>query len=143
MTSELSPVVPTHDAWRRSLLCIACTMSVSLIGLAASACSGGQQAAQAANAAISVETTQLFVTIQNKAGAPLLNITVAVVPAGGPGYTHLISRLENGEKRDISHNELASRDGTGFSLRMVRPKSVKVSAEDLAGTKYDVEVPWK
>jgi hypothetical protein len=112
-------------------------------GLAVSACAGGQGSAQAANAAIGVQTTQLFVTIENKAGTPLINITAAILAVGGQPFTRLISRMENGEKRDISLNDFSGKDGTTFSLRVVRPKTVRVTAEDLANKKYEVEVDWQ
>jgi hypothetical protein len=112
------------------------------IGLAA-ACSGGQDAAQAADAPIGIQTSQLFVTIENRAGGPLINISAAIVSVGGLPFTRLISRMETSEKRDIPLSDFAGRDGTTFNLRIVRPKSVRVTAEDLASKKYEVEVAWK
>jgi len=85
----------------------------------------------------------LFVTVEDNAGAPLVNMTVAVLPISGPPFTRLVSRMENGEKRDISLNDFSSRDGTTFSLRAMRAKSVRVTADDVANKKYDIEVKWK
>jgi hypothetical protein len=142
---EASPMsgFPFRGGRRRCAVSVARLAAAATIGLAIAGCSNGGDAAQAANAPILVQTTQLFVTVENKAGAPLVNVTVAVVPVSGPQFTRLVSRMENGEKRDISLNEFASRDGTTFSLRAMRAKSVRVTADDVSNKKYDVEVKWK
>jgi hypothetical protein len=121
---------------------IACLVFVGAMGLTLSACSRDPEAAQA-DAPIGVETSSLFLTIENKAGTPLVDMTVAIVPAGGTPFTHLISRVEVGEKREASLSEFSSRDGTTFSLRVARPQRVRVQAKDLTGKAYNVEVPWK
>ena len=134
-----------RGGWRRCVVLVASTVIAGTVGLASSACSGGEEAAQAENAAIRVQTSQLFVTVENNAGAPLINMTVAIVPlgAGSPPFTRLVTRMENGEKRDISLNDFASRDGTIFSLRVNRPKAVRVTAEDVVNKKHDVQVAWR
>jgi len=38
---------------------------------------------------------------------------------------------------------LRSRDGTPFSLRVIKPKSIRIKATDLNGKAYDFEIPWK
>ena len=38
---------------------------------------------------------------------------------------------------------LRSRDGTPFSLRVIKPKSIRIKATDLNGKAYDFENPWK
>lgn len=113
------------------------------VGAALSACSSGGRAAQAANAPIGVQTSQMFVTVENKAGLPLVNIDVAIVPVGAPTeFTKFVERLENGEKRDLSLGDFSGQGGTTFSLRIVRPKTVRVRAKDLVGKTYEVAVPW-
>jgi hypothetical protein len=136
--------VPVRDAVRRILVCIAPLLVLGAIGLAISACSRDPEAAQAeANAPIGIETSSLFLTIENRAGTPLVDLTIAIVPAGGTPFTHLISRVEVGEKREASLSEFSSRDGTQFSLRVARPQKVRVQAKDLTGKSYTVEAPWK
>ena len=113
-------------------------------GLALTACARDHEVAEAAsNAAIGIQTTQLFVTIENKAGTALMDLSAVIQAPGAPPYTHLITRLESGEKRDVPLSDFSSRDGTTFNLRMVRPRTVRVSAVDLTGKKYSVEAPWK
>jgi hypothetical protein len=162
MTSELSLTFPRVNAgtpvhetspipgfprrggrWRKAR-CVANAMILGTIGLAMAACAGDKEAAEAAaNASIGVQTSQLFVTIENKAGAPLVNITVAILSVAGQPFTRLVSRLENGEKRDLALGDFGGRDGTPFSLRVVRPRTVRVTAEDVANKKYEVDVPWR
>ena len=93
--------------------------------------------------AIAVETSSLFVTVENRAGQPLLDIKVALKPASGTLFTAFLSRLEAGAKRDMSLADFRSNDQTTFSLRLQRPKQVIVTATDLVGKKYEVTVPWK
>jgi hypothetical protein len=138
------PRFPRRGGRWRTARCVARAMILGTIGLAMAACAGDQEAALATeNASIGIQTSQLFVTIENKAGAPLVNITVAILSVAGQPFTRLVSRLENGEKRDLSLGDFGGRDGTSFSLRVVRPKTVRVTAEDVAYKKYEVSVPWR
>ncbi|HKB14381.1 MAG TPA: hypothetical protein VKD69_27135 [Vicinamibacterales bacterium] len=129
----------------RSIL--ACAFGViALIGVTVShaACAQDNETlqAQAANAPIGIETGQLFVTVENRAGGPLLDLSLTVQTPAAP-YTYLISRLEAGQKRDIAVSSFSSRDGTGLNLRMVRPRSVRATAKDLTGKAYEAQAPWK
>jgi len=117
---------------------------IAAIGITLVGCARDPEAAQAeANAAIGIEPGSFAVTITNKAGMPLVDLQVGIVSAGFTPFTKLISRMENSEQRDVSLSEFSSRDGTQFNLRTVRPKSVRVTAKDLTGKSYDVEVPWR
>jgi hypothetical protein len=93
--------------------------------------------------AIAVETSSLFVTVENRAGQPLEDVRIALKPASGTQFTTLISRLETGAKRDVALSEFRSSDGMNFSLRLQKPKQVAVTATDVVGKKYEVTVPWK
>jgi len=55
------------------------------------ACSRDNEAVQAADASIGVETGQMSVTIENKAGGPLLDVTVAI-QTPGPTITSPVTR---------------------------------------------------
>lgn len=113
------------------------------LGAAAWACSSGQPAPQAGDAPIGVQTSQMFVTVENKAGLALVDVDVAILPVGGPiVFTKFVARVENGEKRTLSLGDFTGQDGTAFSLRLARPKTVRVKAKDLVGKKYEVAVPW-
>lgn len=126
--------------WRLGILASAVFGGALVAGL--SACSSGPPP-QAANAAIAVQTSQMFVTVENKAGLALIDVDVAILPVGNPtAYSKFVGRLENGQKRDLSLGDFAGRDGTTFSLRMVRPRTVRVTAKDVVGKTYEVAVPW-
>lgn len=115
-------------------------------GFLASACSGesgsvgtgGQQ-----GAFVGVQASSLFVTIENRAAQPLLDVRIAIKPVGGSTeFTKLLSRLESADKRDISLGDFSGRDGTAFNLRVVRPKEIVVTAVSLTGQKFATTVPW-
>jgi hypothetical protein len=128
--------------WSLAILSSAVVCGVVVAG--APACSSGGPAPQAADAAIRVQTSQMFVTIENKAGLPLIDVDVAILPMGNPTpFSKFVGRLESGQKRDVSLADFAGRDGTNFSLRVVRPKTVQVKAKDMVGKTYDVAVPWQ
>jgi hypothetical protein len=130
--------------WRWSLGILAGAVWASGAGATLAACSSaGGPPPQAADAPIRVQTSDLFLTVENKAGLPLTDVDVAIVPAGSPtAFNKFVGRMENGEKRNLSLGEFAGRDGTTFSLRVVRPRSVRVKAKDMVGKTYDLEAPW-
>ena len=118
-------------------LCFIC-----LTGLALAGCSGS--AATEDSSLIGVETSQFSVVIENKVGMPLTDVQVAILPVGGvTQYTKMAGRLDNGEKREIALGGFFGRDGTPFSLRVVRPKTVRVTAKDMNNKPVQIDVPWK
>lgn len=126
---------------RRSSLALACCLIGC--GVLISGCSE-QGAAQDANAPVKIETTQMYVTVRNDSGLALNEVAVSIVPAGRATiYNKFVGRLENAESKNIMLGEFYGRDGTPFSLRVARPRSVEVKASDIKGNKYNVEVPWK
>jgi len=116
---------------------------VGLTGLALAKCSSSGPSAQD-QALISVQTSQLSVVVENKVGMPLVDVEVAIVPVGGlTQFTKFAGRMENAEKRDFELSSFYGRDGTQFSLRVVRPKTVRVTGKDLNNKALQVDVPWK
>jgi hypothetical protein len=113
------------------------------LALALAGCSGSA-ATNDEPAVIGIETSQFSVVVVNKVGMPLTDVDVAIVPVGrAVQFSKLVGRMDNAEKREISLNNFYGRDGTPFSLRVVRPKSVRVTAKDLNDKPIEVEVPWK
>jgi hypothetical protein len=97
-----------------------------------------------ANGAIAVKTSSMYVSIENRAGGPLLDMQVVINPVGGPvTFSRTIARLENGESKDVALGDFRSSDGTSLNRGFVRPKNVVVKAQDLTGKKYEVMVPWQ
>ncbi len=128
---------------RRRLRFLASLCFVGLTGLALIKCSSSGPSAQD-QALIGVQTSQLSVVVENKVGMPLVDVDVAIVPVGGvTQYTKFAGRMENGEKRDFELSSFYGRDGTPFSLRVVRPKTVRVTGKDLNNKTVQVDVPWK
>jgi hypothetical protein len=127
---------------RKILVCVAAVMALDIMAAFEVACSRDKETVQAADAPIGIETSQMFVTIENRAGGPLLDLTIAIQTPGA-AFTHLVRRLEAGQKQDVALSSFSSRDGTTFNLRFVRPRGVLVTATDLTSKKYEAQVSWK
>lgn len=134
--------------WRGLLV----TLVVLAAGAWAMACSdaitrqsetGAVGSSGTAAAAIGVVTSASFLTVENRAGLPLVDVEISLKATNGLSFSKSISRLETSAKRDLSLAELRSNDGTTFNTRFQKPKEVVVKATDLVGKKYDVTVPWK
>jgi hypothetical protein len=103
-----------------------------------------QGAAQDANAPVKIATSQMYVTVRNDSGAPLNEVTVSIVPVGRQTiYNKFIGRLENSESRNVMLGDFLGRDGTPFSLRVVKPRTVEVKGKDVKGQDYSTEAGWR
>ena len=119
--------------------CLAAACSSASSSVAGAVSTSGQTPAF-----MNVELSSIVMVIENKAAQPLLDIRLAIKPIGGATeFTKLVSRMEAGEKRTISLGDFGGRDGTPFSLRVVRPKEVSVNAVNLTGQKFAMTMPWK
>ena len=128
---------------RRRLVSLGRLCFVGLAGCALVTCSSSQPAAQD-QALISVQTSKLSVVVENKAGMRLIDVEVAIVPVGmATQFMKFAGRMESAEKRTFELSSFRSRDGTSFSLRVVRPKTVRVTGKDLNNKVIQVDVPWK
>jgi hypothetical protein len=135
MTTRLGSI-----GWRLATLAFAATLVIG--SLASTACSQ-QGSAEQLNAPVLISTHQTTVSIQNKAGLPLSDVKVTVVPYGNTEFSRMIGRLENEESRELSLSQLSSQDGTAFNARLSKPKLVRFNAKDANGKPVDVEVAWK
>jgi hypothetical protein len=130
--------------------------SVVLGGIVVSACLAAACSSASTSAAgavgtsgetapfMGVQLSSIVMVIENQAAQPLLDVRLAIKPVGGATeFTKLVSRMEAGEKRTISLGDFGGRDGTPFSLRVVRPKEVGITAVNLTGQKFAMTVPWK
>jgi len=92
---------------------------------------------------MSIEPSSIVMTMENREQQPLLDVRIAIRPVGAQTeYVKLVSRLESGEKRTVSLGEFNGRDGTPFSMRVVRPKEIAVTATGLTNEKFSMTVPW-
>jgi hypothetical protein len=129
---------------RRRLRFLGSLCFVGLTGLALVKCSSSEPSSAQNDALIGIQTSQLSVVVENKVGMPLVDVEVAIVPVGGATrFTKFVRRMENAEKGDYELSSFYGRDGTPFSLRVVRPKTVRVTGKDLNNKVIQVEVPWK
>ena len=140
----------TH-AFRRGFVGIAGALVLASILSGCSGSSPGNAGSKATGTSgsvpvpIDVQITLLFVTVENRAGQPLLDMDVTIRPVGGAmRFTTSIRRMESGERRDLSLGDFIGGDrSTRFNLRIAaRPKEVAVTAVDLVGKHYEVTVPW-
>jgi len=122
--------------------CAVGALAVAAVAMSVAACARDKDVVQAADASIGIETSQMFVTLENRAGAPLLDLTTTIQTPAAP-YTYLITRMEAGQKRDVPVSSFSSRDGTSLNLRLVRPRTVRVTAKDLTDKHYEAQVAWK
>lgn len=130
-------------AFRRRLAAVVSIGALALASASLSGCAGEGSAQQASeDSPVLIEVNSTFITLQNRAGLPLTEVTVAVIPYSRTEFTRFLPRLESGEKRDVMMSELSSRDGTTFSPRVVKARSVRVTGVDVVGKQYEVEVPW-
>ena len=84
------------------------------------------------------------VSVTNTSGKALFEVKAEIEPTGpATHFTTIIARMENGEKRVIAHNLFSDRDGVPFSARNVKAKGVIVTAKDMDGKAYRVEMGWK
>jgi hypothetical protein len=130
---------------RRRLFLLVVVTVVSASALTLAACSSGSDSsASDQSSQIGIQTSQLSVTIENKAGMPVTDVDVTIMPIGGAtSFKKFIARMENAEKRDLALGEFFGDDGTPFNLRVVRPKSVRVTAKDLNSKPVKAELAWK
>ena len=106
-------------------------------GCSGSAASGDQNL-------IGVETSQFSVAIQNKVGMPISDVQVVILPVGGvTQFMKMAGRMDNGEKREFPLGQFYGRDGTPFSLRVVKPKTVRIIAKDMNNKPLQIDVPWQ
>ena len=131
---------PLH---RRHVVLLPVVALFTAAALAAGCAEEGPTELISADAPVLLEPSQYYVTFENRAGLPLVDIRVSIVPYGPTEFTRVLTRVENTVKRQIPLNEFRSRDGTAFNLRVTRPKAVRVRAKDLNGKSYEAEVPWK
>lgn len=118
-------------------------LALGLLIFGSIACGKTTGGTNAANQLIGITTSQMFVTIENRAGVPLMDIKVNIVPVGRATiFTATWTRMENSEKHDFSLGEFRGRDGTPLNLRIHRPQSVVVTATDINQKPYEVETSW-
>ena len=119
-----------------------------LIALSA-ACAGEKSvggvgtSGQAAPFVITVE--QMYITVANQTGAPLVDIEVQIIPTliGATAFKASWPRLEPNDRHDLMLGNFRSGDGTPFRRGVIRARLIKVVAKDLSGKVYEQEASFK
>jgi hypothetical protein len=107
-------------------------------------CSDQGSASQDANAPVKIEISQMYVTLRNESGLALNDVSVAIIPVGRTTvYNKFLGRLESSESRNVMLGDFIGRDGTPFSLRVVKPRSVEVKGRDVQGRDHTAQVAWR
>ena len=108
-----------------------------------SGCSGGEIAAPV-DSPVAIEISQFSLTVRNVAGLPLSDVTIGIKPGGvRPEYQKTLQRLGNGQNQDIPYAEFRGVDRNALDLQSVNPRYVHITATDLVGKEYDVQLPWE
>jgi hypothetical protein len=115
-----------------------------VLSLLVAGCSDQGVASQDANAPVKIQISQMYVTVRNDSGMPLNDVSVSIVPLGRSTiYSKFVGRLDNAQSRDVMLGEFMGRDGTPFSLRVAKPRSVVVTGKDVKGQDYNIETAWR
>jgi hypothetical protein len=115
-----------------------------VISVLAAGCSEQSAASQDESAPVKIETSQMYVTVRNNSGLALNDVSIAIVPVGrSTVFNKFLGRVESQESRNVMLGEFVGRDGTPFSLRVVKPRSVEVKGKDVKGQSHTVQVPWR
>ncbi len=112
--------------------------------LAVGSCSGQGAASQDANAPVKILVSQMYVTVKNESGLALNDVSISIIPIGrSTVFNKFLGRIENAESRNVMLGDFVGRDGTPFSLRVIKPRSVEVKGRDVKGQDYTAEVAWR
>jgi hypothetical protein len=121
---------------------------LSLAALPLAACSSGDSAeagavGTSASDPLGVTFSQMYLTIENRTGVPIVEGELQIVPRGvmAPFRTRL-PRIEGSQKRELPYSQFLSRDGTPFRRGLTRTRNVRIIATDVTGKKYEQEVPF-
>ncbi len=131
-------------SWSRRPLVVAVALAGAWLAAACSGAAGQGEAGSSGSdaTAISIAKTSSYLTIENRAGSPLIDVSVVVAAANGLTFSTSIPRLESAARRDVPFSNIRSNDGTSFDPRWQRPTQIAVTATDFVGKKHDVKTRW-
>ncbi len=124
---------------RRRVLCTSGVLAAVVIA----GCAGGGTATPV-DSPVAIESSQFALTVRNEGGLPLTNVTIGIKPGGTrPAYKTEIRRLANQQEVSIPFAEFRGIDGNPLNMQIVSPRTVNITATDLNGKEYDVQLPWE
>lgn len=114
---------------------------------AAAACATQSAAAPSftndANAPLYVEVSGEAVAVHNRTGAALVNVSVVLLPTQGSPFTAMVARIENQGHHRLALSDLKTSQGTAFTPIGSQALKVLVAASNVAGQRFEVDVPLK
>jgi hypothetical protein len=123
--------------------------SVALLGaLLLSACSGpGVHEAIGTGAEatpVVIHTSASAVTVENRAGRPLLNVRVAIDATGAPApFVRTIASIDAGQAMIVPLSDFRTEEGVALDPVTAAPTQVNVRARDTLTNSYDVTSAWQ
>ncbi len=124
---------------RRRALCVVGVLAATVIA----GCAGGGTATPV-DSPVAIESSQFALTVRNVGGLPLTNVRIGIKPGGArPAYQTELRRLANQQEVSIPFTEFRGIDGNPFNLQIARPRTVNITATDMNGKEYDVQLPWE
>ena len=94
-------------------------------------------------ATVVVARTDTGISVQNRAGRPLLNIRAAIETRESGVFLYTLPTLDAGLTREIRFTDFRTEEGALFEPGSTVPTQVKTTARDTLGNKYDVTTPWE
>jgi hypothetical protein len=116
-----------------------------LIGQLACTNAAVDQAVGSANgaSAVVVSRSERGVTVENRAGRPLLNIRLVIEGNTGAAFAYTLPTRDTGATREVPFADFRTDEGTLFEAGSRAAKQVKTTARDTLGNNYDVTTPWE
>lgn len=114
-----------------------------LVAVMTAGCAGGGIAAPV-DSPVTIERSELFLTVRNVSELPLTGVTIGIKPVGvRPEYQNQVSRLGAGQELDIPFSDFRGVDRDSLVLGNINVRSVHITATDLNGGAHDIELPWE
>jgi nucleoid-associated protein YgaU len=97
----------------------------------------------AAETPMAVQTLPSAVTVENRAGRPLLNVRVAIDAKGvlAP-FVRTIPSIETGQTMTLALTDFRTEEGVALDSAATAPTQVTVRARDTLTNSYEVTARW-
>ena len=94
--------------------------------------------------AVVVARAERGITVENRAGRPLLNIRLVIEGRdSGATFASTLPTVDAGATREVPFADFRGEDGTLFEPGSTAAKQIKTTARDTLGNSYDVTTPWE
>lgn len=91
-----------------------------------------------------LSTSASAVTVENRAGRPLLNVRIAIDAAGAAApFLRIIPSIEAGHTMTLPLAEFRTEEDATLDAAGTPPRQVTMTARDSLAKSYEVTVAWK